>query len=68
MEVCKVKAKELDPASIKKRKRPMINRASVGSMQSIDVDEDEEKEVGEFDYESGEEGKAEGRWEKKGKV
>ena len=37
-------------------------------MQSIDVDEDEEKEVGEFDYESGEEGKAEGRWEKKGKV
>lgn len=74
VEICKVKAKEMNPATLaaKKRKRPStgVKKESVGSMQSIDVDaeeDEEDKETGEFEYESGEEGKGEGRWEKRGK-
>ena len=71
VEVCKVKAKEMNLSAeqIKKRKR----QASVGRVKrskseagAFEVDEELlEKEEGEFEYESGDEGKGEGRWEKK---
>jgi len=71
VEVCKVKAKEMNLSAeqIKKRKR----QASVGRVkrskseaEAFEVDEELlEKEEGEFEYESGDEGKGEGRWEKK---
>jgi len=70
VEVCKVKAKDLTVADQKKRKRP--GTAESGKRAKSDTgleafeEEKEEKEEGEFDYESGDEGKAEGRWEKGG--
>lgn len=68
VEVCKVKAKDVD-APLKKRKRFIAKKEET---MSIDIDNGveegrDEKEPGEFDYESGDEGKGEGRWEKRGR-
>ena len=68
VEVCKVKAKDLSAAEQKKRKRS--GTAGLGKRAKSEVgleafdEEKEEKEEGEFDYESGDEGKGEGSWEK----
>jgi Fanconi-associated nuclease 1 len=67
VEVCKVKSKDLTAAEQKKRKRS--GTAGSGKRGKSETgleafeDEKEEKEEGEFDYESGDEGKGEGRWE-----
>lgn len=71
VEVCKVKAKDLTAADQKKRKGS--GTAGSGKRAKSETgleafedekEEKEEKEEGEFDYESGDEGKGEGRWEK----
>ena len=70
MEVCKVKAKDLSAAEQKKRK--ISGTAGSGKRAKSETglenfeeekEEKEEKEEGEFDYESGDEGREEGRWE-----
>jgi len=70
VEVCKVKAKDLTAADQKKRKRSGTTgsgkRAKSETGLEAFEEEKEEKEEGEFDYESGDEGKGEGRWEKGG--
>jgi hypothetical protein len=74
VEVCKVKSKDLSAEQIKKRKRAVSAARGVKDergkteLEVFDVEEEEDEEEGEFDYESGEEGKGEGRWEKKSKV
>jgi Fanconi-associated nuclease 1 len=72
VEVCKVKAKEmkLSAEQVKKRKRQAstgVVKRSKSEVEAFEVDEEllEKDEGGEFEYESGDEGKGEGRWEKK---
>lgn len=69
VEVCKVKAKDVDPSTVKKRKRPQAGGTKkeerADSALSLDPEleaMDEDEEPGEFTYESGDEGKAEGHW------
>jgi hypothetical protein len=60
----------LSAEQIKKRKRQastgMVKR-SKSEVEAFEVDEEllDKDEGGEFEYESGDEGKGEGRWEKK---
>jgi Fanconi-associated nuclease 1 len=74
VEVCKVKSKDLSAEQVKKRKRAVSAARGVkdergkSELEVFGVEEEDEEEGGEFDYESGEEGKGEGRWEKKSKV
>jgi Fanconi-associated nuclease 1 len=72
VEVCKVKAKDLSISAEQARKRKRERGGSgIGKRAKSEIsleafrDETEEREEGEFDYESGEEGKEEGKWEKK---
>lgn len=71
VEVCRVKAKDEAPEKTLKRrlsKKPSLKkRESDPTPIEIDDDGGNDIEEDEWQYESGEEGKAEGHWERDGK-